>query len=83
MDTPEPTPRADHRALLKPLVAIRLLITGGLMGLANLVPGVSGGTMVLVMGFYDEFINSIADATDSVSLSGTRSFWQFSAGRRR
>ncbi len=63
MDTPEPTPRADHRALLKPLVAIRLLITGGLMGLANLVPGVSGGTMVLVMGFYDEFINSIADAT--------------------
>ncbi len=63
MDTPKPTPRADYRALLKPLVAARLVITGGLMGLANLVPGVSGGTMVLVMGFYDEFVNSIADVT--------------------
>ena len=63
MDTPEPTPRADHRALLKPLVAMRLAVTGAMMGLANLVPGVSGGTMVLVMGFYDEFVSSIADAT--------------------
>ncbi len=52
-----------YRALLKPLVAARLAVTGGLMGLAFLVPGVSGGTMVLVMGFYDEFVNSIADAT--------------------
>lgn len=34
-----------------------------LMGLANLVPGVSGGTMVLVMGLYDEFVTSIADVT--------------------
>ena len=45
------------------LVAVRLAVTGGLMGLAFLVPGVSGGTMVLVMGFYDEFVSSIADAT--------------------
>jgi putative membrane protein len=33
------------------------------MGLANLVPGVSGGTMVLVMGLYDEFVTSVADVT--------------------
>jgi putative membrane protein len=33
------------------------------MGLANLVPGVSGGTMILVIGLYDEFINSVADVT--------------------
>ena len=52
-----------YQTLLKPLVAMRLAVTGALMGLANLVPGVSGGTMVLVMGFYDEFISSIADAT--------------------
>ncbi len=63
MDTPEPISRADYRALLKPLVAMRLAVTGGLMGLAFLVPGVSGGTMVLVMGFYDDFVNSIADAS--------------------
>ncbi len=33
------------------------------MGLANLVPGVSGGTMILVTGLYDEFITSLADVT--------------------
>lgn len=33
------------------------------MGMAMLVPGVSGGTMILVMGLYDEFINAIADVT--------------------
>lgn len=33
------------------------------MGLANLVPGVSGGTMILIMGLYDEFITSLADVT--------------------
>ena len=33
------------------------------MGLANLVPGVSGGTMILVVGLYEEFIGSIADVT--------------------
>ncbi len=63
MDTPKSIPHADHRALLKPLVFVRLTVTGAMMGLANLVPGVSGGTMVLVMGFYDEFVSSIADAT--------------------
>lgn len=33
------------------------------MGLANLVPGISGGTMILVMGLYDEFIRDIADVS--------------------
>lgn len=33
------------------------------MGMANLIPGVSGGTMVLAMGLYTEFIDSVADVT--------------------
>lgn len=33
------------------------------MGLAMLIPGVSGGTMILAMGLYTEFIDSIADVT--------------------
>lgn len=33
------------------------------MGLANLVPGVSGGTMILAMGLYDRFISALADVT--------------------
>ena len=39
----------------------RSLLGGFLMGLANLVPGVSGGTMILAVGLYDEFIGSLAD----------------------
>ena len=31
------------------------------MGLANLVPGISGGTMLLATGVYPSFINAIAD----------------------
>ncbi len=33
------------------------------MGVANLIPGVSGGTMILAMGLYTEFIASVADVT--------------------
>ncbi len=47
----------------KPTPIVRTLFTGGLMGLANLVPGVSGGTMVLVMGLYERFITSVADVS--------------------
>ncbi len=45
------------------LPLIRCGIGGVLMGLANLVPGVSGGTMILITGLYDDFISAIADAT--------------------
>ena len=36
---------------------------GILMGLANLVPGISGGTMLLAAGIYPMFIDAIADIT--------------------
>lgn len=45
------------------LTAIRTGIAGLLMGIANLIPGVSGGTMILAMGLYEEFIGSVADVT--------------------
>lgn len=40
---------------------IRCLLGGGLMGLANLVPGISGGTMLLAAGIYPRFIEALAD----------------------
>lgn len=46
-----------------PVPPARVVGGGVLMGLANLVPGVSGGTMILAMGLYDQFIESIANAT--------------------
>ena len=42
-------------------LAIRCLAGGVLMGLANLVPGISGGTMLLASGIYPRFIESIAE----------------------
>ncbi len=46
-----------------PLLGIRGAIGGVLMGLANLVPGISGGTMLLAAGVYPAFISSIAEVT--------------------
>jgi putative membrane protein len=46
-----------------PLLAVRAAIGGVLMGLANLVPGISGGTMLLAAGVYPQFISGIAELT--------------------
>jgi putative membrane protein len=42
---------------------MRSIIGGVLMGLANLVPGISGGTMLLAAGVYPQFINGVAEVT--------------------
>jgi putative membrane protein len=44
-------------------LVIRSGIGGVLMGLANLVPGISGGTMLLAAGVYPSFISAIAEVT--------------------
>ena len=41
----------------------RAVVGGVLMGLANLVPGVSGGTMLLAVGIYAECIDAVAKFT--------------------
>lgn len=40
---------------------LRLFINGVCMALADSVPGVSGGTIAFILGFYDKFIGSIND----------------------
>ncbi len=42
-------------------LAARGAFGGVLMGLANLVPGISGGTMLLAAGVYPRFINAVAE----------------------
>lgn len=44
-------------------LAVRGLFGGALMGLANLVPGISGGTMLLAAGVYPKFIEGIAEVS--------------------
>jgi putative membrane protein len=46
-----------------PLLSLRAALGGVLMGLANLVPGISGGTMLLAAGVYTGFIRAIAEVT--------------------
>lgn len=37
---------------------IRLFFSGVLIGIANIIPGVSGGTMAVVLGVYDDLISA-------------------------
>ena len=66
-----------HHHIDIPRLVSRSAIGGTLMGLANLVPGISGGTMLLAAGVYPGFIASIAELTTlrfrtrSIVLLGT------------
>lgn len=53
----------EDAALRHDAVVVRGAIGGFLMGLANLVPGISGGTMLLAAGVYPQFINGIAEVS--------------------
>ena len=44
----------------------RLFFTGFSMGLADLVPGVSGGTIAFIFGIYEELLYSIKLVTGQV-----------------
>ena len=39
---------------------IILVLKGFIMGIANIIPGVSGGTLALTLGIYEEFIGAIS-----------------------
>lgn len=56
-------PLTSNDDLDLPPPGFRSLAGGVLMGLANLVPGISGGTMILAIGLYDRFIGAVADVT--------------------
>lgn len=40
---------------------IVLLLKGFFMGIANVIPGVSGGTIAIILGIYEKFINAISN----------------------
>ena len=54
-------PDPDTHGGSTPVLAARGAIGGVLMGLANLVPGISGGTMLLAAGIYPRFIRAVAE----------------------
>lgn len=60
---PSESPRPDPAASNGPVPVGRALLAGCLMGLANLVPGISGGTMLVACGVYRRFIDAVSDAS--------------------
>lgn len=49
--------------------SVRYLVSGFLMGTADLVPGVSGGTIALVLGIYERLVRSIREASSAIGWS--------------
>lgn len=46
-----------------------IAVKGACMGAADVIPGVSGGTIAFIMGIYDEFVSSIASVnTEAMRL---------------
>ena len=62
--SPKPVEITDQAGSMVSIgLAVRCVIGGILMGLANLVPGISGGTMLLASGVYPDFVDSVAGIT--------------------
>ncbi len=40
---------------------LQLIIFGAIIGIANIIPGVSGGTMAVILGVYDKIISAISN----------------------
>ncbi len=51
---------------------IKNIIAGIVIGVANIIPGVSGGTMAVVLGVYDKLIDAI-----SLNLKKLKKNWKF------
>ncbi len=45
---------------------IMLMIKGFFMGIANVIPGVSGGTIAIILGIYEQFISAISNITTNL-----------------
>ncbi|MDO5014402.1 MAG: DUF368 domain-containing protein [Clostridia bacterium] len=52
--------KTDKKQKSKILQMIFLAIKGFIIGIANVIPGVSGGTLALVLGIYEDLIDSIS-----------------------
>ena len=70
--------KAGHRSLIDYLL---VSIKGACMGAADVIPGVSGGTIAFIMGIYDEFVGSIAkidkQAIKLLFTGKVRQFWKY------
>lgn len=63
----------------RPIDHVPLFFKGAAMGVADTVPGVSGGTVAFITGIYEELIQSLAQLgparLDDLRQHGLRGFW--------
>lgn len=59
---------------------IAVAVKGACMGAADVIPGVSGGTIAFIMGIYDEFVGSLAainaEAVKMLLKGQFKAFWK-------
>lgn len=55
------TKNQENREKAKFFLPLILMIKGFLMGVADVIPGVSGGTIALIVGIYEELIETISN----------------------
>ena len=62
---PEPLRSGNPQGACRRGSVVRVFVSGLLMGIADTIPGVSGGTVAMVLGFYDRLVTAISrcDAT--------------------
>ncbi|MCY4015200.1 MAG: DUF368 domain-containing protein [Gammaproteobacteria bacterium] len=53
-----------------------LFARGVAMGLAEIVPGVSGGTIAFITGIYDELVRALASLSSALSTPASRAPWR-------
>jgi putative membrane protein len=56
----------------QPVNLLRTFLIGGAMGVANIIPGVSGGTIAVVFGIYDNLMESLGNF-----LRASEKRWQY------
>ena len=64
---------------------IKLFFKGVFMGIADAIPGISGGTIALLLGIYEELISTISGLNFSLITklknNGFKSFWESLNGK--
>ena len=53
-----------------------LALRGVAMGTADVIPGVSGGTMALITGIYDELVGTVASIDQNLLTAVLRGRWR-------
>lgn len=70
---------------MKGISNYKLVLKGWAMGIAEIIPGVSGGTIAFITGIYEELLNTIKGVNFSLirvlRKEGLKAFWQAVNGK--